>query len=164
MTLALAANVENLTLTGASAINGTGNGLANSLVGNAAANTLDGGLGADTLAGNLGKDTLTGGDGADTFVYTNALDTGNSSTTRDLVTDFVSGTDKFNVSAIDADPLTDGDQAWAFVGDFTGAAGEIRFVQASQLVQFDQNGDGVADFSIEVTGVASMVASDFIVV
>jgi hypothetical protein len=43
VSFALGSNVENLTLTGAAAINGTGNALANSLLGNGAANTLDGG-------------------------------------------------------------------------------------------------------------------------
>ena len=51
VTLTLAANVENLTLTGVDAINGTGNELANVLTGNAGANTLTGGAGNDTLDG-----------------------------------------------------------------------------------------------------------------
>ncbi|MDM0010118.1 calcium-binding protein [Variovorax sp. J22G73] len=52
----LAANVESLTLTGTSAINGTGNTTANALTGNAMANTLDGGAGNDSLVGGLGND------------------------------------------------------------------------------------------------------------
>ena len=53
----LAANVENLVLTGTSSINGTGNTLANTLTGNSGNNTLDGGAGADTLIGGAGNDT-----------------------------------------------------------------------------------------------------------
>jgi len=53
----LPANVEVLVLTGASAINGTGNGLANALYGNAAGNALDGGNGADTMTGGPGDDS-----------------------------------------------------------------------------------------------------------
>ena len=57
ITYVLAANVENLTLTGTTAVNGTGNADVNVITGNAANNTLDGGVGADTLIGGLGNDT-----------------------------------------------------------------------------------------------------------
>ena len=66
----LAANVENLTLTGSNAINGTGNALDNVITGNSAANVLSGGSGNDTLIGGAGTDQLTGGAGNDTFVFT----------------------------------------------------------------------------------------------
>lgn len=61
----LTANVENLSLLGNSAINGTGNALDNVLIGNAGANQLAGGAGNDTLNGGAGNDTLNGGTGAD---------------------------------------------------------------------------------------------------
>ncbi len=51
------ANVENLTLTGSSDLNGTGNDLANILTGNSGNNILDGGAGADTLVGGSGNDS-----------------------------------------------------------------------------------------------------------
>jgi Ca2+-binding RTX toxin-like protein len=56
VTWTLGTNVENLTLTGSSAINATGNSLNNLLAGNAANNTLKGGAGNDTLVGGLGND------------------------------------------------------------------------------------------------------------
>ena len=79
----LAAETENLTLTGAAAINGTGNALANALTGNAAGNVLTGAAGNDTLDGGAGNDSLDGGLGNDTYVFgrgygndsINALDT-----------------------------------------------------------------------------------------
>ena len=52
----LGQHLENLVLTGAAAINGTGNELDNTITGNGAANILDGGLGADTLQGGGGDD------------------------------------------------------------------------------------------------------------
>ena len=65
VTWTLGANVENLTLAGSSAINGTGNGLDNAITGNAAANILVGGAGNDQLNGGAGIDTLKGGAGDD---------------------------------------------------------------------------------------------------
>ncbi|MBK9662062.1 MAG: hypothetical protein IPO71_02750 [Nitrosomonas sp.] len=63
----LPANVENLTLTGTSVVNGTGNGQANNITGNNVNNQLNGAGGNDRLLGKGGKDTLTGGAGADKF-------------------------------------------------------------------------------------------------
>lgn len=57
VSLTLAANVENLTLTGGWSLNATGNSLANSLTGNVGANILNGMGGADTMAGGTGNDT-----------------------------------------------------------------------------------------------------------
>ena len=53
----LKANVENLTLTGTAAIDGTGNVLNNILIGNTGANILNGSAGADNLMGGAGDDT-----------------------------------------------------------------------------------------------------------
>jgi Ca2+-binding RTX toxin-like protein len=64
----LGANLENLTLTGSAAINGTGNELNNAIAGNGAANILAGGTGNDTLNGGAGADTLVGGVGNDVYV------------------------------------------------------------------------------------------------
>jgi Ca2+-binding RTX toxin-like protein len=60
--------IENLTLTGAAAINGTGNSLSNGVTGNGAANHLQGFGGHDTLDGGAGADTMDGGNGNDVYV------------------------------------------------------------------------------------------------
>ncbi|MGH8658773.1 MAG: calcium-binding protein [Gammaproteobacteria bacterium] len=65
----LAANVEHLVLTGAGALNGTGNTLDNAIHGNSAANALSGGNGADMLEGGAGNDTLMGGSGGDRYLF-----------------------------------------------------------------------------------------------
>ncbi len=59
--------IENITLTGTSNVNATGNALDNTLTGNSAANTLIGAFGNDQLFGNGGTDALDGGDGNDTL-------------------------------------------------------------------------------------------------
>ncbi len=99
----LGANLENLTLIGTAAINGTGNSLNNTIAGNAANNILDGGAGNDTLRGGAGNDTLRGGAGNDTLDGGTGNDlllggTGNDlyivNTTGDVVTENLSaGTD-----------------------------------------------------------------------
>jgi Ca2+-binding RTX toxin-like protein len=85
VTYTLASNVEDILLTGSTAINGTGNTLANVLVGNTGANTLDGGAGNDALAGGKGNDSLIGGAGDDLFFY-------NQGEGYDIISD-ASGTD-----------------------------------------------------------------------
>jgi len=94
ITFTLGANLENLTLTGTAAINGTGNDLANTITGNSGVNTLSGlggndtlvaGDGNDVLIGGLGADTLTGGAGADTFRFALADST---VAAMDVITDF----------------------------------------------------------------------------
>ncbi|MBL8548131.1 MAG: PQQ-dependent sugar dehydrogenase [Hyphomonadaceae bacterium] len=71
----LETNVENLILTGAAAIDATGNGLANTLTGNGAANS------------------LTGGAGVDTFVFASPLGGGNI----DTITDFDAANERINL-------------------------------------------------------------------
>lgn len=75
ITYMLPAWVNNLTLTGAADIDGTGNELDNVITGNAGANTLDGGDGADTLDGGQGNDTYLPGDGFDVLIDSGGTDT-----------------------------------------------------------------------------------------
>ena len=74
LTYALTDNVENLTLTGNGAINGTGNGENNTIIGNSAANTLTGLAGNDWLDGGIGSDVMSGGADNDVYIVDNAGD------------------------------------------------------------------------------------------
>jgi len=155
VTHTLGANVENLTLTGSGAINGTGNGLNNVLTGNGAANVLNGGR---------GKDSLTGSTGVDRFIYTSILDSRVGSTVRDVITDFNRGStgEKINLFAIDAYTKTAGNQAFAYIGSntFTGKKGEVRF--SSGILQMNTGTDKIADMEIALTGVTSF-SKDFLI-
>jgi len=69
VTLTLATNLENVTLSGTTGLGATGNAANNVMTGNAGANALSGAAGNDTLDGAGGNDTLTGGAGADGYVF-----------------------------------------------------------------------------------------------
>ena len=124
---------------------------------------LSGGEGSDTLAGGGGADQLTGGEDGDVFDFN---DVGESTDgARDTITDFGAG-DVINLATIDADTGTGGDQAFSFIGNaaFTSAAGELRFATngTDGFVLGDVDGDGVHDLNIELLGITSMTAGDFI--
>ena len=122
---------------------------------------LDGGAGDDRLVGGAGGDTLTGGTGADTFKY-NALAefsssniynwTSNVNICLETITDLEVG-DKIDLSAITG--LT-----FNATGVFSGAVNEI-ISTAGELV-IDINGDKTAEYFLLLTGVTSLVATDFI--
>jgi hypothetical protein len=77
----------------------------------------------------------------------------------------VAGGDMIDLSAIDANTLVDGDQAFVPIGDsFFRNPGELRFVSLPQgrLIEADVNGDGVADFAVLLNGTGALTAASFI--
>jgi Ca2+-binding RTX toxin-like protein len=160
---ALGSDVENLTLTGSNAIDGTGNALDNVITGNSGANVLSGGGGNDTIIGGGGADMLTGGVGNDTFTFTDISDSLPGS--ADTITDFLSNSgegsdDQIDLSGIDADTSVAGDQAFTIdtstpSAPFTPAAHSIWLgatpnADGSEdwILYGDVNGDTTADFEI----------------
>ena len=95
-TLATGDNIEFLETINAAAttaINLTGNEIAQTITGNAGANrlyglagndTLNGGAGIDTLTGGAGRDQMTGGSQRDIFDFNAISETGNTASTREL--------------------------------------------------------------------------------
>lgn len=183
----LAANVENLTLSGGAAIDGIGNTLDNVLTGNSANNllsgldgndTLTGGLGNDTLlggigndrlAGGAGNDVLNGGAGTDTFVFDSAP---NALTNLDTLQDFTSGTDKlsFSRAGFTGFPATGAisvDAFWSGAGVNTAHDATDRFVYntATGALWYDADGTGAAA-AVQVavlTGAPALAFTDFLI-
>ncbi len=157
---------------GANVLNG-GNG-ADTLLGMGGADTLLGGAGADRLTGGAGRDVMTGGADNDTFIFAAVSEMSTAVASRDVITDFTPGVDKFDFAAIDANTTVAGDQAFSFLATqgaaFTGVRGQIRWVQENPtgtandktIVIGDLNGDRTADFHVEITGLVNLGNTDFI--
>ena len=113
-----------------------------------------GDTGNDTLTGGKGGDWLFGGADSDVFKFVNVKETGKGQA-RDVIADFsdVQG-DQIDLDAIDA-KKGPGNQDFKFIGaqKFHHKAGELHVLNkgAFLLVEGDINGDGKADFQIEVT-------------
>lgn len=130
--------------------------------------TLTGNTGNNRIEGLNGQDTLTGGGGNDTFVFAHASDIGGGATgtASDVITDFSAG-DVIDLSGIDAIDATAPKDNFTFIGDaaFSGHAGELRTGQdhatGMTYVQGDTNGDGIADFQLNLSNQHHLAASDF---
>ncbi|TAH25967.1 MAG: hypothetical protein EAZ09_01210, partial [Oscillatoriales cyanobacterium] len=142
VTYTLPAEVENLTLTGATAINGTGNGLANTIAGNAANNTLNGGA---------GQDTLTGGTGADTFLFQFGQSPVSAS---DRITDLAIGSDKIDL-------LTQGGAAMGAPSSFSRAANSAATTLQNVITQVftDANGSLAGNQALGINSAALVVVT-----
>lgn len=156
-------NIESLILEGTRTINATGNYQANSMTGNDSANVLNGAGGNDVLIGAGGFDTLTGGTGRDTFAFVSLSDSGVLNGNRDIITDFVAGTDKISLILLDADTSTAGNDAFTTLlaadAAFT-AAGQIKLEAGVLYLNTDADAD--AEMSVQLTGVTSVALTDFV--
>jgi serralysin len=142
------------------------------LIGNAVGNVLKGGGGNDSLNGGEGGDREEGGGGADIFVFTAAghsmdyaLRSDGKKLMPDVLSDFASGTDRIDLSAIDAVAGTAGDDAFTFIGAaaFTHQAGQLRYevLKGQVHIYGDIDGDGGIDLHIVASG-TQILAGDFI--
>ncbi|HTV68861.1 MAG TPA: calcium-binding protein [Rhizobiaceae bacterium] len=178
------ATIENLTLLGAGAINGVGNGRANTITGNnnknalsgvngndvlnglGGSDTLSGGFGLDRLTGGLGIDRLTGGTQADRFIF-NSVTESRSAGGRDTIVDFShTQGDRIQLSGIDANTKLAGNQAFTFIGTaaFGGVAGQLRAVKigTDSHIYADVNGDRAIDMHIISNVAVNFTEADFV--
>ena len=135
--------LENLTLTGSVALNGTGNAFDNSIVGNAIANTLTGGDGNDNMNGQNGDDTISGDIGNDILIGGNGNDILDGGVGNDILS---GGTTGFYASGTS--------RAAGQIDTLTGGLGADTFVLGinAQMLNFYDDGDaatdGTADYAL----------------
>ena len=189
-------STANNTLTNGSSNTGTTALIVNqTLTGTAGADTLSGGDGNDTITGGTGADQMSGGGGADVFVQSGGdsvartaetitvANLGNGETITfgsgvDVITDFVSGTDKLDVATAgsftafggggDASNLT-GNNNYSIRGDFTSGTGVFTtnfgggadLLVVTNAANADLNAAGQSSIVI-LTGITSLAAGDFI--
>lgn len=182
VSLTLLSNIENLTLTGSSAINGTGNSAMNVIEGNSAANTLTGnggddrlfglggndtllgGTGNDALWGGLGKDTLTGGTGRDIF-YFDAFGTANVDRIIDFnVSDDTIGLDASYFTALAVGGLSSA--AYKAGSKATDSSDRIIYNRATGYLYYDPDGNGAQSQQLIATLNKSLAITnaDFLII
>jgi Ca2+-binding RTX toxin-like protein len=152
------------------------------IFGSSNGDTLNGGSGNDIIIGNGGNDvikgggggdSLTGGAGNDTFVYTSIGDSQPGAGKFDTITDFTHNADKFDFSAISGLNSTVQNVAINFIANSTPtsiAAHTIDVVTIGQNTIIYANASSLAetinnsheDMQINLTGVTSLSASDFL--
>ncbi len=125
------------------------------MYGGAGSDRLFGGSGKDQLTGGTGQDFLTGGNGADLFIYNSAAEAGDPNSS-DYIMDFKSGDDHLVFSSFMAGGHFAGKTLVA------GAGPQIAYDKATGVLSGDVNGDGHADFTINMANHVALVAGDFI--
>lgn len=116
-----------------------------------------GGDGKDVLTAGIAGDWLGGAGGNDTFVFLSAAAIGTRTGKHCWVDDFSEGHDQLDLSAI---------SGLSFIGDdaFGNVAGELRFQKFANhtFVLGDTDGDGTADFALELNGAVDLKAGDLV--
>lgn len=138
-----------------------------SLFGESGKDQLGGGAGRDKLIGGAGADVLWGGANADFFIFRSIKDSTTKTSGRDTILDFSRKEgDHIDLKLIDADSTVKHNQKFEFIGThkFNKDAGELRYQKKNgdTFIYGDTNGDGKADFSIEIDHSLKLKAGDFI--
>ncbi len=146
---------------------------ADRLAGDGGNDALYGGTGDDRLTGGAGRDFLFGDGGADQFQFTSTRDLTAIATSTDMIFDFIAGSDKINLSAIDASRKLAGNNAFSFDGTRafgTSPEGDIYFTRYDfagtsrdyTLVFIDVDADTLSEAVILLTGLHTLTAGDFV--
>ena len=155
-------------MTGSTAINGTGNSLANALTGNSGNNVLTGADGNDVLNGAGGNDTLNGGAGADSFVFNSAL---NGATNVDTIVGFSVVDDKIRLENGVFTALTTlgtlSPDAFYIGAAAHDATDRILYNSGTGALSYDADGSGAVAsvrFATLSTGLTTLANTNFVVI
>jgi Ca2+-binding RTX toxin-like protein len=152
-----------------------GGGGMDNLFGGAGNDSLMGDAGQDHLTGGVGKDALSGGADRDYFNFSALNESGTTSTTWDVITDFTRNAsmtigDVINISMIDANAMLANDQSFNFIGgnafNSTNATGQLRYAYSSTngygVLYASTDADTTPEFALRLNGVAALSTADFI--
>jgi Ca2+-binding RTX toxin-like protein len=132
-----------------------GGGAGNDLIyAGSGANQIFSGFGDDRIVAGTGKDVMNAGPGADVFEFSSAAAIGVGAG-RDVIVGFTSGVDDIDLRAL-------GTSFNGSAGLLGGGVKSFYYFASSGLLIGDQNGDGVADWVLELTGAPSVAVGDFL--
>ncbi len=143
------------------------NGLEN-LIGTNYADTLTGNSGNNVLTGGLGKDILKGNGGIDHFDFNALAETGKTSVTCDIISDF--STDDFiDLSTLDANTTNTAGSNDAFSAILLSATvaytapGQLKFDATRHILYGNTDSNFTThEFAIQLTGVNALSAADIV--
>lgn len=119
------------------------------------------------MGGGYGADALNGGAGRDRFFYFDVADSSVAAAGRDIIADFdADRSDKIDLRYIDAIALGGGrNDRFTFVdSDAFTALGQVRWFQqgGNTFVDVNTAGSNAADTRIQLTGLVTLDAADFL--
>jgi Ca2+-binding RTX toxin-like protein len=118
------------------------------------ATRVDLGTGDDIITFGYGQDSVTGGTGADSFVFTDVAQSAYSTSTTapiDVILDFIVGTDTLVFEGLESGTFNYLGSSTTFTSGNTNS--EAYFVNSTDRLYVDVNGDNVADMIIKLTGI-----------
>jgi Ca2+-binding RTX toxin-like protein len=132
------------------------------------------GIEADSIRGGDGVDRMIGGAGPDTFYFSFVTESGTTSSTRDIIKDFVHGTDKLELSFIDS--VTGGfDGAFVFdaakgTASSAVATGHVAWYWENNagtakdrtIIKMNVDADSAVESTIALKGLINLTAGDFV--
>ncbi|MGD9507766.1 MAG: right-handed parallel beta-helix repeat-containing protein [Geminicoccaceae bacterium] len=133
-------------------------------VGTDADDTFKGDAGPNWFQGGLGQDTAAGGAGRDLYDFDRVRESLPGSARRDRIEDFATGSDRIDLTGIDADAAVAGDQSfrWAGTAALSGP-GEVGFFTTggNTIIRASNDADAAAELVIQLTGIKTLSAADF---